>query len=64
MKCEYCGCKRDAKYFMGWPVGTVKTCGYVCSTHDKLLGRKNLIATGMTLEEAIKFEDYIKKTGE
>lgn len=65
MECEYRGCKHGANYFMGWDENGVKKFGYVCATHDKVLGRKNLMAhAGMTLKEAIEFEKYAKKTME
>ena len=64
MNCEFQHCGRRAKYFMGWLENGDKKFGMVCATHDKILGRKNLMATGMTIEEAIKFERYAKETEE
>lgn len=63
--CDYHGCKHRAKYFMGWLDSKgEKQWGVVCATHDKMLGRENLKATGMTLQEAIAFEKYAKETEE
>ena len=49
---------------MRFPIrGGIKGFGYVCGTHDRLFGRRNLIKlAGMTLEQAIEFErtDTIK----
>ena len=59
MKCAYPGCHRKtAKYFMGWINSEgVKVWGLVCATHDRELGRKNLMEyAGMALQEAINFE--------
>jgi len=65
MKCEYPGCNRKAKYFTGWLENGEKKFGYVCATHDKELGRKNLMAlAGMTLKEAVEFDRYAKETAE
>uniref|UniRef100_A0A6M3IYJ3 Uncharacterized protein n=1 Tax=viral metagenome TaxID=1070528 RepID=A0A6M3IYJ3_9ZZZZ len=57
--CEYCDCTRKAKYFMGWVEEGEKQWGMVCATHDKYLGRKNLVGAGLSLEEAIQFEKTI-----
>lgn len=65
MKCEYYGCNRRAKYFMGWSSDNgEKKFGFVCPTHDKELGRSNLMRTGLTLPEAIAFDKYAKETEE
>ena len=47
---------------MGWDNKNGKHFGLVCATHDKLLGRKNLVKTGMTVQEAILFEHYLAQT--
>lgn len=63
MECEYHGCiSRNAKYFMCWTNETGKHCGFVCSTHDKYLGRKNLVSLGMSTSETLLFEQYCKET--
>lgn len=58
MKCELPGCKRRTRmrYLMSFKVDGKKRFGYVCGTHDRVLGRQNLMATGMTLDKTIKFE--------
>ena len=62
MKCAVPTCKRESRgYFMGFPgKGGEYRLGYVCGTHDKLFGRQNLKAAGLTLGEAIEFEREIK----
>uniref|UniRef100_A0A6M3L711 Uncharacterized protein n=1 Tax=viral metagenome TaxID=1070528 RepID=A0A6M3L711_9ZZZZ len=56
-KCTIPGCGRRASYYMGWKDEQgVKQWGYVCATHDKFIGRGNLMEAGMTLEGAINFE--------
>ena len=62
MKCEYPGCHRQAKYLQGWTNENGKHFGLVCATHDRELGRKNLVNAGMSLSEAILFERYTKET--
>lgn len=47
---------------MGWTDETGKHFGKVCATHDKLLGRTNLVEMGMNTEQAILFERYLKET--
>ena len=60
MKCAYNGCKHKARWFMCWENENGQHCGLVCATHDKLLGRKNLIKLGWTLKEAVLFDRYCK----
>jgi hypothetical protein len=45
---------------MGWIDNNgEKHWGMVCSKHDRLLGRRNLIQlAGMSVDEAIEFERY------
>ncbi len=63
MKCEYGACAHQAIYFMSWWGNNNKKSGYVCATHDKNLGRKNLMTlANMTLSEAIEFERYAQGT--
>lgn len=58
--CAYPGCKhREAQYFMSRENG--KKEGLVCATHDRELGRTNLMKT-MPLEDAILFEHYLTET--
>jgi len=47
---------------MGWNNENGKHFDLVCATHDKELGRRNLITAGMSLEEAILFEKYCHLT--
>ena len=47
---------------MGWNNEGGKHFGLVCATHDKKLGRTNLIDSGMSTYEAIMFEHYLKLT--
>ena len=55
--CAIPACNREAKYFMGWTdENKEKHWGLVCTTHDRFLGRKNLVSFGLTLDESIKFE--------
>ena len=56
--CEYPGCHRASRFLNSWNNETSKHFGLVCATHDKELGRKNLIKY-MPLEEAILFERYM-----
>jgi len=60
--CEFPECTHTgAKYFMGWSNGSGKRFGFVCATHDKLLGRQNL-QKYMSIELAIRFEKYLAET--
>jgi len=61
-KCAYPGCaKKTGKYLMSWVNSQgEKEFGLVCAAHDKILGRKHLMATGMALEEAIAWEKEAK----
>ena len=56
--CEYPGCHRTARFLNSWNNETDKHFGLVCATHDKELGRKNLMKY-MSIEEAILFERYM-----
>ena len=61
MKCQYPGCgKKDPQYFICWEhergIKGDKSCGYVCAQHDKLVGRKNLIKSGFSPDDAIQWE--------
>ena len=61
--CEYYNCNRTARYFMGWNnLNGSKHFGLVCATHDRELGRNNLVNTGMSTAESILFERYLKET--
>ena len=60
--CEYNKCKRQAKYLMSWENKDDKHFGMVCATHDRSLGRVNLLKAGMPLNEIIAFEKYAKLT--
>lgn len=62
--CEYPGCHREAHYLNSWDNKATKHFGIVCATHDRELGRMNLVKTGMSLREAIWFEGYLKETVE
>ena len=63
-RCKYPGCHRASRFFMCWNNKNGKHFGLVCSTHDKLLGRTNLMDVGMSVQEAIAFESYLKETVE
>ena len=68
MKCQFPSChKKTAQYFICWNVDVpfhlqtehysdIKGCGMVCAHHDKVIGRTNLIKSGMTLDDAILWE--------
>ncbi len=64
MKCQFPGChKKTAQYFICWtdvadPAQKYRSngCGYVCAHHDKVIGRTNLIKSGMSLDDAIAWE--------
>lgn len=57
-KCAIPKCKRKSVYFMGFPTSGEKYFGYVCESHDKRIGRRNLMVfADMTREQAIKFEE-------
>ena len=61
-RCQYHGCKRSASYYMSWKEPDGKRFGYVCASHDRMLGRKNLVNAGMTVDEAIDFDiDFCKE---
>ena len=62
IKCEYPNCDHKAYFFMGWENKNGKHFGLVCATHDKDLGRENLLKYGMSIEECILFEHYLKET--
>lgn len=49
---------------MGWTNENEKHFGLVCATHDRELGRKNLMTAGMSIEETILFEHYLKETAD
>ena len=57
-KCAYPECEKETgKYLMSWTNSRwEKEFGLVCAQHDKILGRKHLMETGMTLKEAITWE--------
>jgi len=47
---------------MGWENKNSKPhWGLVCATHDKVLGRTNLRKAGMSNEESILFERYLRE---
>jgi len=65
MNCQFKHCNRKAAYFIGWSTSDGKKWGMVCATHDKELGRKNLL-NYMSLEEAIESdrksrEDFLRE---
>ena len=62
--CDYPGCTKESKFLMSWDNKNGKHSGLVCATHDKELGRKNLMRAGMTFQEAIAFERYLAQTVE
>jgi len=47
---------------MGWCNGNGKHFGFVCATHDKMLGRTHLTEMGMKLYDTILFERYLSET--
>jgi len=59
-RCQYPACHRQARYFIGWNNGDGKHFGLVCGTHNRKLGRENLMQTGMSLDECILFERYLR----
>ncbi len=63
-RCAYPNCKRPAAYDMGWmDMERNMQHGMVCPTHDRILGRKNLMRNAnMTVQEAIAFEQELKRT--
>ncbi len=63
-RCSYPGCSRQASYYMSWLEDDVKRFGYVCATHDRVLGRQNLVASGMTAAEAVRFDIELSKKQE
>lgn len=60
--CEYPSCNHTAQFLMCWNNKNGKHSGMVCASHDRKLGRKNLMRVGMTLDETILFEKYCKLT--
>ena len=63
--CEIPSCNRTAKYLNSWDNENDKHFGLVCATHDKTLGRENLMKlAGMSLREAIMFERYMREVPE
>ena len=60
--CDYPRCAGKSQFLMCWDNENGKHSGMVCATHDKVLGRKNLIEAGMTLQEAKVFERYLAQT--
>ena len=58
-KCGIHDCKRASKYFMSWQAKGRKVFGFVCSIHDRHFGRINLMAAGMTMQEAIENEEEL-----
>ena len=63
-RCSYPGCSREANYYMSWTIADSKCFGNVCATHDRILGRQNLIAAGMTAAEAVEFDVKLSKEKE
>ena len=57
--CDYPQCSHEAQFLMGWDNKNDKHFGQVCATHDRELGRRNLVNAGMPLNEAIAFEKYL-----
>ena len=49
-------CHKKAKYFMGYNVKGIKKWGYVCPQHDRYFGRINLVAAGLTMDQAVQIE--------
>ena len=60
--CNYPECTHASRFLMSWNNKNGKHFGLVCSTHDKELGRSNLVKVGMPLEEAVAFEHYLAQT--
>lgn len=60
--CQYLECDHTAQFLMGWNNKNGKHFGLVCATHDKKLGRLNLVKAGLSTEEAIAFDRYLKET--
>ena len=67
LKCEIVNttgakCHRVSRYAVGISstIPNIRNNGnrmyYVCGTHDKVIGRNNLIAQGWTIERAIRCE--------
>lgn len=56
-RCLYEGCGRERRYQIGYKLqsGQIEWIP-VCGTHDKFIGRHNLIAWGWSLKDAIRFE--------
>ncbi len=63
-RCSYPGCSREAQFYMSWQLGNTKHFGLVCATHDRILGRQNLIASGMTAAEAVEFDIKLSREKE
>ena len=61
--CEYHGCERKKAFFMRWAEvdGTIAS-GIVCASHDKQLGRINLMnAYGIAHEEAVVMDTALAR---
>jgi len=56
--CDYSECTRKPQFLMSWDNKNGKHFGLVCATHDRFLGRRNLVEAGMPIDEAIAFEKY------
>jgi len=52
-KCEYLECWREARYYQSWLEGDTKVWGMVCPSHDQYLGKRNLVAAGLPMEQAL-----------
>jgi len=56
-RCQFEACGRERRYWIGYySVNGKQEWIPVCGTHDKFIGRHNLVASGWTLEDAIRFE--------
>ena len=62
--CQYPGCHRHARFFMGWENKNEKHFELVCATCNRGLGRKNLLNSGMTMSEILLFEKYLRQVPE
>ncbi len=63
-KCSYAGCTRILTPWKGiYPQLVEHKLVYVCGSHDKIMGRTNLMKlAGMTHDEAIAFDTYTRQT--
>jgi len=56
-RCEYGNCKKDTIYQIGYnDINGIPIWSRVCGSHDRQIGRRNLMLHGWSLANATKFE--------